>query len=204
MIKSFHTNTVMLALLTILTGCSWFGKDEPEYLASREAESLKIPEGMDSPTGGRPVIIDVPEMRMPSGDELEPMPPKVVSTAGQHDTTTYMAWSPEGVYLKVEDTTDGFAGKLRGVIESSGMNLLEEDETGRYKFQYSHVPAKKKGFFRKIKFWRDGPVNHSGIYQTELRKEGEDTRVYLLYGDGSSCETSTAEHVLGIFMDQLG
>lgn len=200
----FRLVTTLFLVAAVLAGCSWFGKGEPEYLASVEIAPLKIPVGLDSPSGLRPVVISVSKLRMPAGDELEPMPPRVVRTAGRQDTNTYMAWSAEGVYLLVKDTPESVARRLRYAIERSGMNLLHKDPAGGHQFHYRQVHAKETGFFRKIMFWRDGPVDHSGTYQTDLEADGKDTRVYLFNEDGSACNTPAAEHVLGIFMERLG
>jgi uncharacterized lipoprotein len=202
--KNSSRTTVLLLLMAILTGCSWFGKDEPEYLDSVEGEPLQIPEGLDSPIGARPVVISAPKMRTPTGDELEPMPPRVVSTAGKQDTNTFMAWSAEGVYLMVKDSPESVARRLRFAIERSGMNLLERDDTGAHKFQYRHERISEDGFFKKMMFWRDGPADYSGTYRTGLSADGEETRVYLFYPDGRSCDTQAAEVVLGVFMERLG
>jgi len=104
MMISFQRASLILVLLAVLSGCSLFGNNEPEYLASAQAQPLKIPQGMDTPSGDAPVIITVPQMRIPAGDELEPMPPRVVSTAGKQETNAYMAWSAEGAYLFVKDS----------------------------------------------------------------------------------------------------
>lgn len=206
MMISFYRTALALVLITMLSGCSWFGKDEPEYLASVEGKLLQIPPGLDDPTSPTPVLISVPQMRMPAGDELEPMPPRVVSTAGKQDTNTHMAWSAEGVYLLVKDTPDSVARRLRFAIENSGMTLLEKVESGAHRFQYNQPASttKRKGFFSRMAFWRDNSVDYSGTFLTRLKADGEDTRVYLLYGTGESCDTAGSEHILGIFMERLG
>jgi len=182
-----------------------FGNNEPEYMASVESEPLQIPEGLDTPTSLRPVLISVPQMRMPAGDELEPRPPRVVSTAGKQDTNTFMAWSAEGVYLKVKDTPDSVARRLRFAIENSGMNMLERDDSGAHKFHYTQVHLDTdEGFFSSMAFWRDKPIDYSGVFMTNIKADGQETRVYLLFGNGESVDTAGAEHILGIFMERLG
>src|SRR5210317_1429776 len=125
-------NNFYLALLLLLaiglTGCSLFGDNEPEYLASEEMEPLKIPEGLDYPAGSSVVTITTPNMRMPAGDELEPKPPRVVSTAGKQDANAYMAWSADGAYLLVKDEPESVIRRLRFAIENSGMTMLERDD----------------------------------------------------------------------------
>ena len=204
MINSPRLTALMLVMIAVLSGCSMFGNNEPEYMASVEGAPLKIPAGLDSPTGPRPVVISVPLLRMPAGDELEPMPPRVVSTAGKHDTNTYMAWSAEGAYLLVKDTPESVARRLRFAIVNSGMTMLEKDDSGAHKFHYTQVFSNKAGFFSSMAFWREKPVDYSGLFMTSLKADGNDTRVYLLFGNGEAVDTAGSEHILGIFMERLG
>lgn len=204
MMNSFYRTAIVLILIAILSGCSWFGKNEPEYLASVEGERLEIPQGLDDPTGSAPVTISVPQMRMPAGDELEPLPPRVVSTAGKPDTNTHMSWSAEGVYLMVKDTPESVVQRLLFAIEGSGMTLLKKDGSGAHEFQYKQAISSDKGFFSRLAFWRGKPDDYSGIFMTSVKADGEDTRVYLMFVDGESCDVASSEHVLGIFMEKLG
>lgn len=204
---SFYRTTMILTLIAVVSGCSLFGGSEPEYLESVEAEPLIIPEGLDKPVPTEPVLISVPEMRMPSGDELEPMPPRVVSTAGQRDTNAYIAWSAEGAYLMVKDTPDSVVNRLRYAIENTGMTLLKYDESGSHKFHYSQrKTTTDEGFFSRMAFWRDSDdgLDYSGTFMTDLRPDGMNTRVYLLFGNGEPVDTAGTEHILGIFMERFG
>jgi len=204
MIKFSRLAISMLLLLLFLSACSLFGNKEPEYLHSVEGKPLKIPAGMNSPAGSRAVVISVPMLRMPAGDELEPMPPRVVSTAGKKDTNAYMAWSSEGVYLFVKDTPKSVARRLGYAIEHSGMTMLEKDASGAHKFHYTQVMSEKHGFFSSMAFWRDKAANYSGVFMTKLTADENGTRVYLRFGNGKEVDTAGAEHVLGIFMERLG
>jgi len=204
MINPSRLTALLLLMIPVLSGCSLFGNNEPEYMVSVEGAPLKLPPGLDDPTGPRPVVISVPLLRMPAGDELEPMPPRVVSTAGKQDTNTYMAWSAEGAYLMVKDTPESVARRLRFAIVNSGMTLLESNDSGAHKFHYTQVFLNEKGFFSSLAFWRDGPPNYSGVFMTKLVADGENTRVYLLFGNGKAVDTAGTEHVLGIFMERLG
>jgi uncharacterized lipoprotein len=202
-------NNFYLALLLLLaiglTGCSLFGDNEPEYLASEEMEPLKIPEGLDYPAGSSVVTITTPNMRMPAGDELEPKPPRVVSTAGKQDTNAYMAWSADGAYLLVKDEPESVIRRLRFAIENSGMTMLErDDEKGAHLFHYKQDPQTDEGFFSTMAFWRSSPFNYSGTFMTSVRADGRNTRVYLLFGTGEAVDTAGSEHILGIFMERLG
>ena len=207
MMISFRWAAMLFILITVSSGCSTFRDKDPEYLASAEVPPLKIPPGLDNPTGPSPVLISVPEMRMPAGDELDPMPPRVASTSGKQDANAYLAWSPQGAYLMVKDTPDSVARRLRFAIVNSGMEMLEKGDSGTYKFHYTQAPVvNDEGFFSRMAFWRDRPetINYSGTFMTSLRPDGENTRVYLLFGNGEACDTAGSEHVLGIFMDRLG
>lgn len=204
MINSPRLTALLPVMIAALSGCSLFGDNLPEYMDSVEGRTLKIPAGLDTPAGLRPVVISVPMMRMPAGDELEPMPPRVVSTAGKQDTNTFMAWSAEGVYLMVRDTPESVARRLRFAIMNSGMTLLERDDSGGHKFHYAQVFLNQQGFFSSMAFWRDKPANYSGVFITDLKADGENTRVYLLFGNGEAVDTAGSEHVLGIFMERLG
>ena len=197
---------MILALIFVVSGCSLFGNGEPEYLASVEVEPLKIPEGLDPPQPTQPVVVSVPEMRMPAGDELEAFPPRVVSTAGKQDSNSYLAWSAEGAYLFVKDTPESVAGRLRYAIENTGMSLLKIDESGSHKFHYSQPMPAGEGFFSKMAFWRGGSdeVDFSGTFKTSVRADGMNTRVYLLFGTGEPVDTAGSEHILGIFMERFG
>ena len=207
MMISFYRTAFVLILLAALCGCRSFGNSDPEYLSSVEVAPLKIPEGMDMPRGDTPVIISVPQMRMPEGDELEPMPPRVVSTAGRQEANAYMAWSAEGAYLFVNDTPDSVARRLRFAIENAGMRLLiRDDETGAHKFHYKQTMPDDEGFFSNMAFWRSGSktIDFSGTFMTNVQADGANTRIYLLFGNGERCDTAGSEHILGIFMDRLG
>ena len=143
MMISFYRIAIALILIAVFSGCSSFNNNEPEYLASIEAAPLKVPEGMDNPTSPTPVIISGTNIRMPSGDELEPLPPRVVSTAGKQDANAYMSWSASGAYLMVKDTSDSVARRLRFAIQNSGMEMLEINDSGSHKFHYTQF---EKGF----------------------------------------------------------
>ena len=206
MMISFYRTAIAVILIAILSGCSLFGNNEPEYLASVEAYPLRVPEGLNDPTGPSPVIISVPEMRLPAGDELEPMPPRVVSTAGREDANAYLAWSAEGAYMMVKDTPENVAQNLLSVIEGSEttMSLLSKGDAGAHKFHYNQPKMADEGFFSNMAFWRSAPFDYSGTFMTSLRADGKNTRVYLLFGTGEPCDTAGSEHILGIFMERLG
>jgi len=201
----FLYRTVMASIvIAVLTGCSLFGDNEPEYLDSAESYPLRVPDGLDDPTGPAPIYISVPEMRKPAGDELEPLPPRVVSTAGREDANSYLAWSAEGAYLKVKDTPESVSRRIRFAIERGGMTMLESTDSGDYKFHYKQAAAPDEGFFSNMAFWRSQPTDYSGTFMTLLKPDGQDTRVYLLFGNGEAVDTAGTEHILAIFQERLG
>jgi len=206
MMISFYRTAMAMIMIAVLSGCSLFGNNEPEYLGSVEAYPLRVPEGLDDPTGTTPVVISVPQMRMPAGDELEPMPPRVVSTAGRQKANSYLAWSVEGAYLFVKDTPENVSQRILATIGQNGMgmDLLQKEESGAHKFHYSQAAPPDEGFFSKMVFWRSDPFNYSGTFMTTLKPDGENTRVYLLFGNGKACDTTGTEYILGLFMDQFG
>ena len=195
---------LILVALSV-SACSLFRDRPPEYLASEEGTPLEVPDDLDEVRAVRPVFIRAEQMRMPSGDELNPGPPRAASTAGGGDTNAFLAWSANGVYLKVNDTPDSVANRLGFVIERTGMNMLERNAEGRHRFEYTHPRTDDRGFFEKLLFWRDDEgANFSGTYETHLEADDEQTRVYLMYDTGRAANTSAAEHILGIFMERLG
>ena len=204
MINPTRTTLLGVLLTASLSGCSMFGNNEPEYLGSIEGEPLRIPEGLNRPVTTQQVLISVPFVRMPAGDELNPGPPRVVATAGRSDTRTFMAWSAQGVYLMVKDSPENVTQRLREIISSGSMTMLEDSDTGSHKFHYTQVHlAEDGGFFSSMAFWRSRPFDYSGVFMTRLQPDGDNTRVYLLFGNGETMDTAGAEHVLGVFMEQL-
>ena len=204
MMTSFYRAVITLSLIATLSACSLFSKNEPEYLDSVESEALKIPEGLDDPTGPAPTNISVERMRLPTQDEQEPMPPRVVNTTGKKNADLHMDWSNEGAFLLVKGPSKEVSERLLAAIEKSGMELLQASESGAHKFQYTQVMPAKEGFFAKMAFWRSDQVDYSGTFMTSLRADGKHMRVYLLVGYGEACDTANSEHVLGILMDQFG
>ncbi len=196
---------LMLLVVLLLPACSLFRDKPPEYLDSDPGGTLQVPEDLDSLVFVRPVEITVPYMRTPSGDELNPGPPRAVATGGRGDTNAFLAWSAQGVYLQVKDSSDSVARRLGYAIERSGMRLIERDPEGGHEFEYTQMRVDDRGFFQKLMFWRNdqGP-NYSGRYRTRLAPDGEQTRVYLNYPGGESVDTAAGEHILAIFMERLG
>jgi len=193
------------AIICLLQACSWFGDKPPEYVESRDGEPVRVPDDLDEPLYRSPISIAHPELRMPSGDELNPGPPRVVATAGSSDSNAVMAWSAEGVYLLVMDSPESTIRRLGFAIERSGMKMLDKSPEGRHRFEFYQQVYDERSMWQKMAFWRrDTTPNYTGIYRTRVEPDGENTRVYLQFDSGDSATTDAAEHVLGIFMERLG
>jgi uncharacterized lipoprotein len=205
MLKILIRTSGLAAMIALLQACSWFRDKPPEYVESADGVEIVVPEDLDMPQYQNPISILHPDMRMPAGDELNPGPPRVVSTAGRGDANAYMAWSARGVYLLVRDTPDSVSRRLGFTIDRAGMKTLESQTDGEHRFEYYHIRHDERSWWRKMAFWNDGKgPNYSGVYRTHVEADGEDSRVYLLFDNGDSATTNAAEHVLGIFMERLG
>ena len=196
----------MVLSVFFLASCSWFkrGEDLPVYYGSVEIEPLDVPGDLDQPQFVNPLVIQKREVDLPDPDEIELTPPRVASTGGQSNVNVWISWSAAGVYLNVRDNPEKVAERLGLAIEQSGMTLLDRNTAGAYRFEYSHVPVQKTGFFKKMMFWRDRGPDYSGLYQTEVRADRNASRVYLLQGGGESASNDAAEHILALFMEQFG
>jgi hypothetical protein len=194
---------LILALAATLSACSWFGDNEPEYMASAEHGPLKIPEGLDRPASPSPMIVGSPNIRKPAGDELEPDPPLVSASTGTEASDAYLAWTAEGVHLFVKDALDNVSVRLYKALGKHGMTLLEDSVTGDYKFHYEQAASADEGFFSSMAFWREKRLDFSGTFLTNLQSDGDNTRVYLLFGNGETVDTEGAEHVLAALLERL-
>jgi len=186
-----------------LAACS-SGQKKPEYYDAAEAPALEIPEGLDQPTSGGALVINTPAMPPPSMI-MESMPPRISSTTSGIDSNSRLNWSAQGLYLMVDDSADSAHRRLGLVIERSGMERIRLDEDGVYRFDYYQRYDDERGFFSKMAFWsRDKTEDYSGAYQTFTRPDGEKTRVYIKYADGTDCEPDAAEHVLAVLGARMG
>ena len=85
------------------------------------------------------------------------------------------------------------------------MKRIRLDDEGVYRFDYYQTFEDEDGFFSKLAFWsRDEAEDYSGAYQTYVEPDGEQTRVYIKYADGTECEPDAAEHVLDAVRQRLG
>jgi uncharacterized lipoprotein len=195
---------LLVLILLLVAGCSSEGR-KPEYYASAETESLAIPEGLDTPSSSTALVIRSPAIPL-SAFELDSVPPRISSTTSGIDANSRLSWSAQGMYLLVEDTHESAERRLGIVINRSGMKNIREDEEGVRRFDYyQEFDSFNSGFVSRLAFWRkDKREDYSGAYQVYLRPEGESTRVYIKYADGTDCEPDAAEHVLAVLGARLG
>jgi uncharacterized lipoprotein len=192
-----------LLSLTLLGGCSSEAKKR-EYFDAVETPSLEIPEGLARPTSASALVIGVPPIPL-TPMTMETRPPRIASTTSGLDSNARFSWSPDGLFLLVDDTEESVQRRLGLVIERAGMQRIRVDENGVYRFEYYQVFEEEDGFFRKLAFWsRDKRTDYSGAYQAFTRADGDKARVYLKYADGTDCEPDAAEHVLDVIRSRLG
>jgi uncharacterized lipoprotein len=193
--------TTLLALL--LAGCSSEARKR-EYYNAVETPPLEIPEGMGRPTSASALVINAPAIPLsPVG--IETKPPRVSSTTSGLGANSSFTWSAQGLYLVVDDNPESAHRRLGLVIERAGMQRVRLDDKGVYRFDYYQKSGDERGFFSKMAFWsRDKREDYSGAYQTFTEPDGDKTRVYIKYADGTDCEPDAAEHVLDVIRSRLG
>ncbi len=203
MISRFACYLLVLVLLMV-AGCS-SGNRKPEYYGYEETESLDIPEDLDTPSSSSALVIKSPQMPL-SSFVLDPMPPRISSTTSGIDANSRLKWSAQGMFLLVEDTYESAERRLDIVINRSGMKNIRQDEQGVHRFDYyQQFDAFNSGFISHLAFWRkDKREDYSGAYQVYIKPDGENTRVYIKYADGTDCEPDAAEHVLAVLGARLG
>jgi len=192
-----------MAVVVLLAACSSKSK-KPEYYDSVETESLEIPEGLSQPVSSAALLIPSPYMPPPTMI-MRDRPPRISSTTSGLDTNSRLSWSSAGLYLLVEDTPDSTHRRLGAVLENGGMQRIRIDENGVYRFDYYQKFNSVEGFIGKMAFWRRNNVeDYSGAYQAFTKPEGDNTRVYLKYADGTDCEPDAAEHLLVVLSERMG
>jgi len=200
--RHFFVLLTTLAVL-VLAGCS-SGEKRPEYYSESETASLEIPEGLSQPDSNSALVIQTAYMPPPSMI-MQDMPPRISSTTSGIDSNSRLSWSSQGLYLLVEDTPDSVQRRLGIVIERTGMQRIRIDDDGVFRFDYYQTFDDVDGFISKLAFWnRENVEDYSGAYQTFIRPEGESTRVYIKYADGTDCEPDAAEHVLAVLGARMG
>jgi len=202
MMKFRYIALSTLAVL-LLAACSSDARKR-EYYDAAETPALEIPEGMARPASGSALVINAPALPLPP-QGIETKPPRISSTTSGLDSNSSFTWSAQGLYLMVDDTLESVHRRLGLVIERAGMQRVRVDEKGVYRFDYYQSFEEEGGFFRKMAFWsRDKREDYSGAYQTFAEADGDKTRVYIKYADGTDCEPDAAEHVLDVIRSRLG
>ena len=198
-------SSIFITILAVLVVAACSSKSKkPEYYDQIETPPLDIPAGMSTPDSSSALIIRTPHMPPPSM-LLQDRPPRITSTTSGMDPNSRLSWSAQGIYLLVEDTPDSVQRRLAIVIERSGMQRIRIDVNGVYRFDYYQTFDKVGGFISKMAFWnKDNVEDYSGAYQIFATPEGENTRVYIKYADGTDCEPDAAEHMLQVLSERMG
>jgi len=204
--NSFARMTFLLlpaCALLLLAACASDSK-KPPYFEAEETPSLEIPEGLSEPDLSSALVIQGPYLPPPV-TVMETMPPRISNTTSGLKANSRLNWSAEGLYLLVKDTPESTHRRLQFVLENGGMQRIRVDEMGVYRFDYYQVRMEKDGFFKKMAFWsEDESEDYSGAYQVFTQADGENTRVYIKYADGTDCEPDAAEHLLDVLSARLG
>lgn len=204
-ISAARHSSIFFTILAVLVvaACSSDTK-KPEYYDQVETPPLDIPEGMSTPDSSSALVIRTPYMPPPSMI-LQDQPPRITSTTSGMDPNSRLSWSAQGIYLLVEDTPESVQRRLNIVIERSGMQRIRIDVNGVYRFDYYQTFDKVGGFISKMAFWnKDDVEDYSGAYQIFAMPEGENTRVFIKYADGTDCEPDAAEHMLQVLSERMG
>jgi len=197
--------TMLLApvLALFLAGCSSEARKR-EYYNAVETPPLEIPEGLARPASASALTITTPAIPL-STVGIDMRPPRVSSTTSGLNSNSSFTWSAQGLYLVVDDSPESVHRRLGLVIERAGMQRVRLDDKGVYRFDYYQKFEDDRGFFSKLAFWsRDKREDYSGAYQTFTEADGDKTRVYIKYADGTDCEPDAAEHVLDVIRSRLG
>jgi uncharacterized lipoprotein len=199
-----HFFLLLTTLVVVgVTACSSKSK-KPEYYNAAETAPMEIPEGLNQPSSSSALRIEAPYMPPPSMI-LQDKPPRISSTTSGIDSNSRLSWSSQGIYLLVEDSPESVQRRLGIVIKRTEMKRIQIDDKGVYRFDYYQEFDEIGGFISRMAFWnRDQVEDYSGAYQTFTQPEGENTRVYIKYADGTDCEPDAAEHVLAVLGARMG
>jgi len=201
-----HTRTasvVACALVLSISACSSDSK-RPEYYDSVETSPLEVPQSLSRPDHSAALVINT-SVVPPPGQVMETRPPRISSTTSGINSNSRLSWSARGLYLTVKDTPESVHRRLGLVIERAGMQRIRIDDKGVYRFDYYQEFAEGQGFFSKLAFWRgNDEEDYSGAYQAFTEPDGDNTRVYIKYADGTDCEPDAAEHLLAVIEARLG
>ena len=195
----------LLGLVLLMAAACSSDNRKPEYYESAETKALTLPEDLHTPSSSSALIISAPAIPL-SSYVLDSVPPRISSTTSGISANSRLSWSAQGMYLLLEDTHESAERRLDIVINRSGMKNIRQDKEGVHRFDYyQNFDDLKRGFFSKLAFWRkDKREDYSGAYQVYVRPDGNNTRVYIKYADGTDCEPDAAEHVLAVLGARLG
>lgn len=198
-------------MLPVLTGCGLFGdkeEDRPVYFEANETEYLAVPKGLNKPRRDKAMLIlgDQTPAGMLVDSNSEPPLVQVKGSSGISGAG--INYGARGNYLLIADSLESVYTRLKLAIESSGMELLDQNAArDSYDLYYADPPRPKpkKGFFKSMLFWKKAEViDYSGNYRTRLEADGEKTRIYLTDMQGQSTSEGAADAVLGQVLEGLG
>lgn len=202
-LRALEFSLAALLCAALLGACSSDGRKR-EYYDAVETEPLELPDGLARPTSTTALVIGTPAAPLPPTG-METRPPRISSTTSGLDANSRFNWSAQGLYLLVDDTEESVHRRLGLVIDRAGMERVRLDDRGVYRFDYYQTFEDEEGFFGKLAFWnRNSVEDYSGAYQIFTEADGEKTRVYIKYADGTDCEPDAAEHVLDVIRARLG
>lgn len=199
-----------VAVLLVLTGCGLFGdkeEDRPVYFEASETDYLTVPKGLNEPRRDKAMLILGNQVLAGVSIDSNSEPPRVQRVDGSDVTSSGVKYGARGSYLLIAGSVESVYTRLTQAIESSGMELLDQNEArSSCDLYYAHPPRskQKKGFFKSMLFWRKGDfVDYSGNYRTQLESDGEMTRIYLQDMQGKSISEGAAEAILGQVLEHM-
>lgn len=200
----FYSIVSTVLALALVAGCARDSRQR-EYYDAVETRPLEIPEGLAEPTSSAALVINAPPMPL-SAMQMDPKPPRISSTTSGLDSNSSFRWSAQGLYLLVDDSPESVQRRLGLVIERAGMQRIRTDDKGVYRFDYYQTfGGADGGFLSRMAFWNRNDVeDYSGAYQAFIQPDGQQTRVYIKYADGTDCEPDAAEHILDVVRSRLG
>ncbi len=207
-LKKHWVLTLMVMVMALSSvSCGMFGKKKekpPAYYTAREVPNLVIPEGLDRPIATNALMIQTPPAPLPAR-ELQSLPPRVTSQSNTQNENASIRWGTAGIYLHVADSQESVNRRLGFAAKRSGFSYREQGTGNGLIVQFVHQREKtKKGFFKKLAFWRDDGPNYSGEYLITTEADGENTRIYLRNPDGSDTDQNAAEFMLVKLDERLG
>ena len=200
--------TICLALTVLMvSGCAFFSPERTEYVGSRSAEPLEVPDDLDRPDASSELTIQSGDQPPVSRPLEQTAPPRVLGYSADPDAINRLSYGIEGLYLQLDDTVASTYRRLGLAINRSNIEMLDEaPDEGYYLIRYRGA-APEEGFFEKMLFWRDNGNPANGDYRLQVRpnpNEAGQSHIYLRNEDGSVASDLAAETILTVFLERLG